>query len=83
MSDETEQQGNGHMTHMTLEEATSRVDAIKQARRDPERAHVMEDQLYVDLAAFIWTDPRTDPEVAAIARTILTSRSVIFQRNCA
>lgn len=67
---------------MTPATARERVEAIAGAAGDDERAHNLEDQLYLDFVAHVAAHPG-DVDLAGVAREVLRSQDIVFSRWCA
>lgn len=63
---------------MTIEDIKDRIKGIKKFSLDSERAHSMEDGLYIDVLEFIASSECNDPE--HFAREALKARKLKFDR---
>ncbi|MER5461662.1 hypothetical protein ABT010_13430 [Streptomyces sp. NPDC002668] len=64
---------------MDVSHVQQRVQAIAEASGDPEAAHSLEDDLFVDVLKTINAES-TDPRAQALAGAVLTSREINFER---
>ena len=66
---------------MDITEARKRVQKVKEMANDPEEAHILEDQLFLD---FVTSVAKTGPEpLQAIAKVVLKSKKIEFSRHAA
>lgn len=66
---------------LTIDQVNEKVREIRGAQKDYERAHILEDQLYLDFVAHVYTSS-DDEELSAMARQVLVTRSINFPRRC-
>lgn len=66
---------------MDLDEINIRVRDIKMVKNDPEHAHLLEDDLYVDVIKSFASSP--DPNTREKARAALRAHAIEFPRWCA
>jgi hypothetical protein len=68
---------------LTLAEAKARVEEIRSAARDDERAHELEDALRRDALKIIARGDLTPADAAKLARVALSTEALKFSRWCA
>lgn len=67
---------------MDVSHVQQRVQAIADVSDDPEAAHILEDDLFVETFKAINAES-TDPHAQALAGAALASRAITFERWCA
>ena len=65
---------------MTKKEIRTAVQEIKGTARDPERAHVREDELYESFITYV---AKRDDQLGEKARLVLSVSEIEFERWCA
>lgn len=66
---------------MTLESIQQEVERIREIKDDDEAAHSAEDTLYFEFIDYIRTHGPED--LAAMAKAVLTTQDISFERWCA
>lgn len=65
---------------MNINEARKRVKEIKDAAGDPEKAHILEDKLFLDFVTLVSKTGSESP-LKEIARAVLKSTKINFPRH--
>jgi hypothetical protein len=58
----------------------ARLDLIDHVKKDPEKAHIMEDDLYHDFIKFISGYPLSPEHIKDLAKEVLKSKKIEFDR---